>query len=562
MTACLPKSVSAMALLRMAILVALIVATVLTMSQASAIAPKTLVRPGKADEDLDWDTPRDIGSLINILRTGKRTFDWNDWLNLDKTKFFYNKDLDAKLYPHLVECNLGEIEFPPRKESSSLENAMIGSLFAKYNMSHPSRIIVLADPSNPETKGGMEIFDLNDPPKDKCHKQFGHSECTLPQNISEPLVEQLNNSTAIKSIDRLTVDVPNDLYAWNLNQQDLREKAKSRDIKPGDRSHVVTLEQALANIPNSKKHFYEVPLKNDPASYGGHYDWRFFRGIKGFEDHVKSVQNIARAWSQFADTMGILYWYAHGSLLGWWWNGLTMPWDSDHDIQMPILELDRFAKIFNGSMVVTHENGDYNMYYIDVSPYYVERTQGNGHNLIDARFIDVQRGTYIDITGLAYAKMKKKVNCKNNHIYSVQDISPLRRSLFEGVASMVPKENERMLQVEYKAFRSHSYFKWAFNDKIRLWQITVPCSDYLKIFAGDARVFCFPKEDLPEDQCDFDTFDTCDRPSIESFNASGTVTAMHQIENELWEKLSTHEDEGEVARDLAELLDEYYPPFH
>src|ERR1700722_319452 len=38
--------------------------------------------------------------------------------------------------------------------------------------------------------------------------------------------------------------------------------------------------------------------------------------------------------SDFTDEKQIPSWIAHGTLLGWWWGGSFLPWDSDIDVQM------------------------------------------------------------------------------------------------------------------------------------------------------------------------------------------------------------------------------------
>lgn len=62
-------------------------------------------------------------------------------------------------------------------------------------------------------------------------------------------------------------------------------------------------------------------------------------------------------------------------------------------------------------------------YLLDVNPWIWERVRGDGNNVIDARWIDVRNGLYVDITGIAETKPAQPsiLNCKNYHFYRVSD---------------------------------------------------------------------------------------------------------------------------------------------
>jgi hypothetical protein len=91
-------------------------------------------------------------------------------------------------------------------------------------------------------------------------------------------------------------------------------------------------------------------------------------------------------------------------------------------------------------------------YLLDVNPQSSERLKGDGMNIIDARWIDVSNGLYIDITGLSELDPDRSpgvVSCKNNHKYRLRDLYPMRESIFEDVPVRIPYAYDRMLIQEY-----------------------------------------------------------------------------------------------------------------
>ena len=91
-------------------------------------------------------------------------------------------------------------------------------------------------------------------------------------------------------------------------------------------------------------------------------------------------------------------------------------------------------------------------YLLDVNPHCMERENGNGMNIIDARWINIDNGLYIDITGLSELHPKEYpgiVSCKNWHDYNVKDLYPLRDTEYEGVAAKVPAAYATLLVEEY-----------------------------------------------------------------------------------------------------------------
>ena len=112
------------------------------------------------------------------------------------------------------------------------------------------------------------------------------------------------------------------------------------------------------------------------------------------------LDRLLRNWFKFAEAKGIVSWIAHGPLLSWYWDGLMFPFDIDIDLQMPSSELNRLAANYNMTLVIEDLNEGYGKYLIDCSTFIHHRNVAGRDNHIDARFIDVDTGTYIDITGM------------------------------------------------------------------------------------------------------------------------------------------------------------------
>jgi hypothetical protein len=208
--------------------------------------------------------------------------------------------------------------------------------------------------------------------------------------------------------------------------------------------------------PPSTKYFREPGGDNEL----GHYDIRYFNGKPvSYEERGDTLYHLIRSYLTVFREHNIETWIAHGTLLGWWWNGKIMPWDWDLDTQVSAatltwlgenlnMTMHNYTSITSDGTVVERE------YLLDVNPNHVERVRGDGMNVIDARWIDVRNGLFIDITGLAETNPSMQPgiwSCKNFHRYRTRDIYPLRETMFEGVPALVPYSFDRILVEEYSA---------------------------------------------------------------------------------------------------------------
>ncbi|KAI3403851.2 hypothetical protein KGF56_003281 [Candida oxycetoniae] len=240
--------------------------------------------------------------------------------------------------------------------------------------------------------------------------------------------------------------------------------------------------------------------KENDHDAGWHYEWRFFNGglkyvKKGWNEEELQIREkvlldrILRNWFKFANAKGILSWIAHGPLLSWYWNGLLFPFDEDIDIQMPATELARLSRLYNQTLVVENINEGFGKYMIECSSFIHHRGKSYKENHIDARFIDIDTGSYIDITGLGVSdepvperyselirknelegKQRQIYNCRFPHFYSHEEISPLRYTMLQGVPVYIPNKVETILKQEYsKGLTNYEFEGFFFVDALNLW---------------------------------------------------------------------------------------------
>ncbi|KAF2688708.1 hypothetical protein K458DRAFT_293781 [Lentithecium fluviatile CBS 122367] len=199
------------------------------------------------------------------------------------------------------------------------------------------------------------------------------------------------------------------------------------------------------------KYFHE-PGEGDLM---GHYDARYFHGVVSDEERTDTQLHMIRAYLNFFNERGLDTWIAHGTLLGWWWNGKRLPWDWDMDTQVSGATLQYLGDHYNQTRhVYTFPDGSTQReYLLDVNPWIWERERGDGMNIIDARWVDVSNGLFIDITGLSETHPDTAPGtwvCKNYHRYKTSDLYPMRETVFEGVPAKVPYSYDKILIEEYK----------------------------------------------------------------------------------------------------------------
>lgn len=285
----------------------------------------------------------------------------------------------------------------------------------------------------------------------------------------------------------------------------LQKKANRGGITRSEQGYLDSLLYGQEKINKNAvtKYFTEANMIFG-GGIGDHYDWRFFNGLHyNLYEQTLSLHHMVRVFLSFCRKVGINTWVAHGSLLLWYWDGMAFPWDNDIDVQMPIFDLHKLSLHFNQTLIVEDANDGYGRYFLDCGTFIGLRDKGNGLNNIDARFIDVDTGLYIDITGLAVSKeatpdryksalpkewnkdtpafetnSKLEIyNCRNKHFSLLSELSPLRKTMVEGEVAYVPRKFTEILRTEYsKGLESKKHLGYVFMPQLRLW---IPEDDIL-----------------------------------------------------------------------------------
>jgi hypothetical protein len=173
------------------------------------------------------------------------------------------------------------------------------------------------------------------------------------------------------------------------------------------------------------------------------------------------LSELFRSYMLTMQDLGIPTWLAHGSLLSWRWGRKVFPWETDIDMHVNLPDLQFLARFYNMTVYDFrfHDTlgGPNNQYLLDINPSYPERVVGRlDNNRIDARWVDMSNGAYIDITALhlfeAHAREKGRPllwQTKDGHVYDDADVYPLQRTIFEGVEALVPNNANKLTAKEY-----------------------------------------------------------------------------------------------------------------
>jgi hypothetical protein len=242
------------------------------------------------------------------------------------------------------------------------------------------------------------------------------------------------------------------------------------------------------------------------------YDGRFASTELPHHTRLFHMRLMLKSYINTMDRIGVRTWLMHGCLLGWWWNGHIMPWDTDVDVMVDEGGIGELGGWWN--MSVHHFSGQElglkeqksvgpsgedtdrvvkrllhdevaakgKKYLLEVNPYYTNTSTRDRENVIDARWIDTATGLFIDITTLHVQPILDsssnpqdddaiELYTKDQHAYFSTQMFPLRLTTFESVPVHIPYDYEELLLDEYgpKSITRKLYKDFKFVEERHEW---------------------------------------------------------------------------------------------
>ena len=206
------------------------------------------------------------------------------------------------------------------------------------------------------------------------------------------------------------------------------------------------------------------------------------------QPNTSVLSHLFISYSLTMRDLGIRSWLAHGTLLSWYWNHAVFPWETDIDVHIALPDLRLLASYYNMTVYQFRfpdaAEDRANEYLLDINPNFPERLVGrHDKNRIDARWVDMSNGAYIDITALHLFDRHARKNgrpvmwqSKDGHVYHDADVYPLRRSVFQGVEAWVPADPAKISSKEYSedALTRDVFRGYRFSAQERQWIAVSP----------------------------------------------------------------------------------------
>ena len=218
-------------------------------------------------------------------------------------------------------------------------------------------------------------------------------------------IEIPNKNSSAYQIDNFELTLDDFKFDIKSKIEELESINKQDDktLSLHDKNYLNSLKNSYKTHPALAPKYLEEAGSLQGSKFGSHRDKRFYNGAASDTGISKAARmnSLIRTFQKFVQSNGLVSWLSHGTLYAHLYNGLAFPWDDDFDIQMPIKHLHLLAQHYNQSLILEDPREGNGRFFLDVTSSISVRTNANGKNNIDARFVDVDSGVYIDITGLS-----------------------------------------------------------------------------------------------------------------------------------------------------------------
>lgn len=266
-------------------------------------------------------------------------------------------------------------------------------------------------------------------------------------------------------------------------------------------------------------HFHDSIVEGPNYDYQASYDWRFFKKVLDLKRHRAALHHTVRAWLSLTNNLGITTWLDEDSLVSWSFNGMILPWEDTVNFKLPASDFQKLIT-YNYSLIVEDPLVGSGAYLLDITPNFLERARLNdpteSPDTIDARFIDIKTGVYLELNGLMFSDAEVPadlvrehgeqtgsdyVNAADGKFYHLTDLLPIKRTLFEGNLANVPGNALKLiLHSNIHAMESKEFENYKYQDHLRLWIDKSQCNyvplEDIKIYKNGGSSFIGACHDL------------------------------------------------------------------
>jgi len=251
-----------------------------------------------------------------------------------------------------------------------------------------------------------------------------------------------------------------------------------------------------------------VPIQCPSFSQGIHVGEKNWYTLKSrtAQQVMWGLQENARMLSTIQSLSGVKFVVMYGSLIGQWWNGQSLPWDTDIDVH--ILEVEAFQtwlavqERMNFPQGHSEDNLEVMYYKLPDANFTLCFDSGPQHH-IEFRLIHITTGVYTDIMSISLTSDPKVLAWKvesrpvalkvpafatkasfnklgGGNLHDEEDVVPLSPCEFNGATLFCPRNVQMVLRQKYPHFDDVSWYqrnmKARFNQTVGL----LGCWDQIK----------------------------------------------------------------------------------
>lgn len=462
----------------------------------------------------------------NYLKTHKLSFHWADWVDTAPANAFIDSyesllkefDNDPDELAHVVKkyCinNFSDGDDRPNNNLYAKERLKIfeqledvgycAAIYMYYYQELPRNVVFETDFEYFSWPVKNEVAPRPHTLDEFASLYYDQEEISKPQvkefaiKSSSELIKYPQKMREVfqakgKEIKKISlkeyIDIPKNHFDKPNVGQIIKDLESQKSLTEEQQRELDFVKYSKAQLPNAHRFYWLFPFFGyDKIDEFHHYTFPFVKQMILSKERSTMVHHLGRSWFKFTEYAGVVSWFGYGNLIGWYRHSRNLPWDPDIDVVLSIKDLTKKSKKFNASLVVENPENGHNLFYFQTTPYFY---QHRDNQMIDARYIDVRTGIYIDISCLwndndrdIPDRFKNEApetiyHCKNYNWFSHRELFPLRRTLYEGAQAYAPNDYKAILLAKYgeKSMTATNNFGHNWQPDIGVWVPNEICDE-------------------------------------------------------------------------------------